>query len=153
MSVNLTVNAINGGASGFNVLVNNTAIAGSPFAYNASGATTVNNVLLMGNGQAQILVIQDVINTNCNTTLSVTTPNCTLPCSISNLTATSGSSTTHIIEVKDFEFVPKFKTITLGDIVKFQWTGAVAHTSQSDAATGANTWNSGLLNTGATYTM
>jgi plastocyanin len=153
VSVNLTVNAINGGASGFNVLVNNSPIAGSPFTYNPNGATTVNNVLLIGNGQSQSIVIQDIINANCNATLAVMTPNCNLPCSITNLIATSGSSTTHTIEVKDFEFAPKFKTITLGDVVKFQWTGAVAHTSQSDTPTGANTWNSSLLNTGANYNV
>lgn len=151
VTTNLTINAINGGTQGFNLLIDNTLYTGSPFTYNASGTTLLNNIALAGNGQTQVIKVQDITNMACNASVSVATPNCNLPCAITNLSATSGISTTHTIEVRDFEFSPKFKTITLGDVVKFVWTGAVAHTSQSDATTGANTWNSGLLNTGGTY--
>ncbi len=90
--------------------------------------------------------------------INVVTPDCSLPCSISNLTATASSGSggpsgiVHQVSVEDFQFNPASVTISAGDLVQWNWTGAIAHTSTSDIASGINSWNSGLLNNGATYT-
>ena len=53
--------------------------------------------------------------------------------------------------MRDFDFLPASITINEGDIVDFQWTGAVDHTTTSDATSGSDTWDSGLLGTGASF--
>ncbi len=147
--VTLTISAINAGSSGFTVLINGNSVG--TYSYDPSGTTTV-TVNAPGNGQVQDIVVRDNDDNTCSGTTSITTTNCTIPCSISNLTALTGSSTTHTVEVRDFDFSPVNLTITAGDVVEWLWTGAIAHTSTSDATSGADSWDSGLLNTGATYT-
>ncbi len=148
--VELTVNSINGGTSGFNVSVDGVNDPGNPFAYDPSGVTLV-TVNVLGNGLSHNLVVTDVVDGNCSGSVSISTTNCTIPCLISNLSASSGNSVTHTVFVEDFVFNPANITITSGDIIEWDWTGQIAHTSTSDAMTGADSWDSGLLNTGATY--
>ncbi|MEZ4888408.1 MAG: hypothetical protein R3E32_27015 [Chitinophagales bacterium] len=50
VSATLTFNEANGGFGGFNVLVDGTATADSPYTYAASGSNSV-NVLINGDGQ------------------------------------------------------------------------------------------------------
>ncbi len=147
----ITVNAINGSTTGFNLLINNVPTPDSPIPYNPSGSTTI-NALLPGNGLAQTISIQDMGSpATCSDVLTLTTPNCALPCNISNLTASTGTAATHIVQVQDFQFVPASINVTVGDIVSFVWTGAVQHTSTSDATSGDLFWNSGLHGNGFVY--
>ncbi|GAB4244436.1 MAG: hypothetical protein Kow0027_04150 [Saprospiraceae bacterium] len=149
--VDVTVTVVGAGNQGFNVKIDGVLSPGSPYTYNASGPTTV-TVDLAGDGQSHTILVEDVQDPTCNASTSLTTTNCTIPCTLTNLTASTGSSQTHVVEVKDFEFVPKHITIAAGDVVEWQWTGAVQHTSTSDAASGPDSWNSGLLGSGATFT-
>ncbi|GJM34752.1 MAG: hypothetical protein DHS20C18_37530 [Saprospiraceae bacterium] len=150
VGVEITVNSINAGPSGFNVLVDGNLAVGSPFSYNGSGITIV-NVSVPGDGQSHTIQVQDVADNNCAGSTTITTQNCTIPCQLSNLVASTGNATTHVVEVRDFEFFPRHITITSGDIVAWQWTGTIAHTSTSDAVSGPDSWDSGLLNQGASY--
>ncbi|QQS30053.1 MAG: PKD domain-containing protein [Sphingobacteriales bacterium] len=147
----ITVNAINGSTTGFNLLINNIPTPESPILYNPIGSTTI-NVLLPGNGLTQTISVQDTgAPGTCSDVLTLTTPNCALPCNIGNLTASTGTAVTHIVQVQDFQFVPANINVTVGDIVQFVWTGAVQHTSTSDATIGDLVWNSGLHGTGFVY--
>ena len=146
--VDITVNDVGGGASGFNILIDGNNIG--TYAYSGTG-TTILTINIIGDGQNHNIEVQDIDEPTCTTTTSLTTTNCTIPCILSNLTASTGSSTTHLVGVEDFVFNPANITITAGDIIEWDWTGQIAHTSTSDATTGADSWDSGLLNTGATF--
>lgn len=153
VTTNLTVNVSNGG-SGFLVSID----GGPNTSYPYTGATTTIPVTLAGDGNNHTVEITDNADPGCSALINVITPDCTLPCSISNLSATVASGTggssgiVHTVNVEDFQFNPDVINITVGDVVKWIWTGAIAHTSTSDATGGQDSWNSGLLNTGATYT-
>jgi plastocyanin len=147
----LTVTSINGSAGGFNVLVDGQVSGNSPYAYANGGVTTVNNILVPGNGLNHTIVIQDIGNTTCNGSTTVTSPNCTIPCLLSQMTTSIGQPVTHTVFVEDFQFVPAQLTIAVGDIVQWVWTGAVQHTTTSDVTTGLDAWNSGLHGNGFTY--
>ncbi|MEZ4888410.1 MAG: plastocyanin/azurin family copper-binding protein [Chitinophagales bacterium] len=144
----LTITANNEGANGFNVLVD--GVISTTENYNPSGTTTV-NLNLSGDGQSHTIEVQDVDDSTCSASTTTILPDCFAVCDLTNLNISTGSVTTHIIEVQDFQFFPANISITLGDIVDFQWTGAVAHTTTSDATTGVDAWDSGLLNQDASF--
>ncbi|NBC07710.1 MAG: PKD domain-containing protein, partial [Bacteroidetes bacterium] len=146
--VEVTVTDAGGGAAGFELSVDGT-VEGT-YAYGGSGTTTV-TVDIAGDGQAHDITVTDIADPACTASTSVTTTDCSIPCSITNLAAGTGSSTVHTVFVEDFVFNPASITITAGDIVEWEWTGAVDHTTTSDATTGPDSWDSGLLGTGATY--
>lgn len=57
------------------------------------------------------------------------------------------------IEIRDGSFTPETLTIQKGDSVTWTNEGAVAHTTTSDSDTAdSDSWDSGLLETGDTYT-
>nr|MDQ3017309.1 plastocyanin/azurin family copper-binding protein [Bacteroidota bacterium] len=151
VTATLNVNVTNGG-TGFNVSIDNGA--NTFFAY--TGNTTIVTITLPGNGASHSVRITDNVDPTCTSIINVTTPNCSLPCSITNLSAVAAGGgsggITHTVNVQDFQFNPNVVNITVGDVVQWVWTGVIPHTSTSDAASGPNSWNSGLLNNGATYT-
>lgn len=148
--VELSVNAVNGGASGFDVYVDGNLVSGGPFAYNPAAAAVV-TVDVPGDGLSHTLEVRDIDTPGCNSSAAIITPDCSMPCLISNLSLSTGNSIVHTVLVEDFAFNPKHLTITSGDIVQWEWVGSVAHTSTSDFTSGPDSWNSGLLGQGATY--
>ncbi len=153
VTANLTVNVTNGGA-GFNVSID----GGPGFFYAYTGSTTNVTITLPGDGGNHTVEITDDVDPACTVVLNAVTPDCNLPCTITNLTAVASSGNggpsgiIHIVNVEDFQFNPNTVNITVGDVVQWNWTGAIAHTSTSDISGGVNSWDSGLLNNGATYT-
>jgi plastocyanin len=75
---------------------------------------------------------------------------CGAGCSVLNLTANTGNNIIHTIEVRDFDYSPKDITVGAGEKIHFVWTGAIPHTVTSDAVSGPEVWNSGLLGQNAT---
>lgn len=148
--VDLTITNINSGSQ-FDVLLNGAAVPGSPFDYNGSGTTQI-TINVPGNGQSQTIEVIDANDPSCSNTTNITTPDCTIPCSISNMQITAGQAALHTVDVVDFDFQPANLSITDGDTVQFVWTGSVQHTATSDATSGPNSWDSGLLGNGATFT-
>jgi plastocyanin len=149
VTVECVITDINGGASGFVITVDGIQVAG-PVTYDASGISAT-AVQVLGDGQSHIVVAQDIDNVDCFAEANITTENCTIPCSLSNLGLTTGSPVTHTVEVRDFEFLPKHSTIATGDNVEFVWLGEIEHTSTSDATSGPDSWDSGLFGLGATF--
>ena len=153
VTADLTVNVTNGG-SGFNVSIDN----GPNTFYSYTGNTTVVTINLPGDGLSHSIEVTDDADPACTDLINTVTPNCSLPCSITNLAATPASGNggpsgiVHTVNVEDFQFNPSVINITSGDLVQWVWTGAIAHTSTSDAISGQDSWDSGLLNNGATYT-
>jgi plastocyanin/PKD repeat protein len=152
ITATLTVNVTNGG-SGFNVSIDN----GPNVFHTYTGNTTTVTITLPGDGNNHTVEITDNADATCTATINTVTPDCSVPCNITNLTATASSGNggpsgiVHTVNVQDFQFNPNVINITTGDLVQWVWTGAVAHTSTSDATSGPDSWNSGLLNNGATY--
>ncbi|MCB9265565.1 MAG: PKD domain-containing protein [Lewinellaceae bacterium] len=148
--VELSVNAINGGASGFNIYIDGNLAPGSPFIYNSSGPAII-SINVPGDGQNHVIEARDNDDAACTGSATLTTQDCSINCAITNLLASTGTSTVHTVLVEDFAFNPRNITIASGDVVEWQWVGSVAHTSTSDAPSGPDSWNSGLLSQGATY--
>ncbi|MEZ4888414.1 MAG: PKD domain-containing protein [Chitinophagales bacterium] len=144
----LTITANNEGASGFNILVD--GVITSTQTYNTSG-TTIVNLNLSGDGQSHTIEVQDVDDSTCSASTTTILPDCFAVCDLSNLTLLSDEPQTHIVEVKDFEFVPKELTVNVGDVVRFEWTGAIPHTTTSDVLEGVDSWDSGLLGQGSIF--
>ena len=57
-----------------------------------------------------------------------------------SITVLSFAQTSHIVEVKNFVFVPETLNISVGDTVVWQWIEGT-HTTTSDSTTGQNVWN------------
>jgi plastocyanin/PKD repeat protein len=148
VEVTVTVTDIGGGISGFSLTVDGNASGNFP--YEVTG-TTVVSIEVPGDGQAHTIEVTDIDDPTCTALSTITTTNCVIPCQLTNLAASQGTSTIHAVEVQDFQFQPQHITITSGDIVEYQWTGQVEHTSTSDATTGPDSWDSGLMGFGATF--
>ena len=151
VSVDALISVSNGG-SGFNLSIDN----GTPTYYSYNGPNTTVSLTLPGDGQIHNIVVTDDLELTCNANTNLTTPNCNLPCSISNLSATAGGGNggagiVHSVNVQDFIFNPSVINITTGDQVEWQWTGNVAHTATSDANSGPDSFDSGLLSNGDIY--
>ncbi|MEZ4888413.1 MAG: hypothetical protein R3E32_27040 [Chitinophagales bacterium] len=97
----LTITANNEGANGFNVLVD--GVISTTENYNPSGTTTV-NLNLSGDGQSHTIEVQDVDDSTCSASTTTILPDCFAVCDLTNLNISTGSVTTHIIEVQDFQF-------------------------------------------------
>jgi plastocyanin len=50
------------------------------------------------------------------------------------------AQTVHVVEVRNFEFVPMNVDIAVGDTVEWQWVEGT-HTTTSDSTTGQNVWD------------
>src|SRR6056297_2103572 len=154
VDVLISVTHIQPEGDNFEVYVNGILESTTP--YDPSGETQL-TLSIPGNGMANTVTVQDDVNADCQDEFMITTPDCTQPCEITNVEATAAgggggpSGIVHTVFVEDFVFNPVNISISEGDIVRWEWTGQVAHTSTSDATTGADSWASGLLNTGATY--
>ena len=148
--VEVIITAINEGQSGFNILVDGQPDPGNPYSYTPGGTTTI-QIDVPGDGQSHTITAEDIDDNACSGSTDILTTNCTIPCALSNLSASTGSSVTHSVLVEDFQFTPQNITITDGDLIEWQWTGDVQHTTTSDATSGPDSWDSGLLGLGATY--
>jgi plastocyanin len=146
----VTVNAINPGTSGFQVLVDGNPAPNGPFSYNSGGVTTI-TIEVPGDGGSHTITAQDIDDGSCSGSTSIMTTDCTVPCSLTDLSATTGGSAVQTVNVEDFTFSPQSITIASGDIVEWGWTGSVAHTTTSDATSGPDSWDSGLLGQGSVY--
>ena len=145
--------AINPGTGGFEAFVD--GVSAGIFPYNSSGPTVV-QVDVPGNGQNHTISVEDVDDPTCSASDDISTTDCALPCSLSGLSlevSGSGSGITHTIEVRDFDFLPPSLSINSGDIVQFSWVGVIPHTTTSDATSGADVWDSGLLGQGSTFDL
>jgi PKD repeat protein/plastocyanin len=150
VDVQVSVSDIGGSEQGFNVLIDGNLWAGGPFVYDASGMTSI-IISIPGDGQSHSISVQDVADGACISGTSISVPDCSEGCQLFGPSVDFGTAIVHTIEVRDFEFFPQAIDIKVGDTVRFIWTGVVAHTSTSDAETGISSWDSGLLNTGATF--
>ncbi|MCO6489784.1 MAG: PKD domain-containing protein [Phaeodactylibacter sp.] len=148
--VELSVSAVNGGPSGFNVYVDGNLVPNGPFDYNLSGPASA-TINVTGDGLSHAIEVRDIDDPTCNSSITLVTQNCDISCSFTNLNVATGSSLIHTVLVEDFAFNPSNIAITAGDVVEWEWVGSVAHTATSDATSGPDSWDSGLLSQGATF--
>ncbi|MCW8811204.1 MAG: T9SS type A sorting domain-containing protein [Ignavibacteriaceae bacterium] len=57
-----------------------------------------------------------------------------------SISGLSFAQTSHVVEVRNFVFVPETLSIAVGDTVVWQWIEG-AHTTTSDSTTGQNVWD------------
>jgi plastocyanin len=71
------------------------------------------------------------------------------------LVAVPAAADTHVVQVLDNSFSPSQLTICLGDTVRWEWVGVVAHstTSGNDCGSANGAWDSGVLGAGATFEL
>jgi plastocyanin/PKD repeat protein len=153
VNVQISFSITNGSSGGYNVFLDGIALPGIPFAYDDPSGANLLHIQVPGDGQQHFITVQDTETGFCAATTSLVVPDCSENCSIEELTIDFEANTTHTIEVKDFEFTPQDLNINLGDTVAFIWTGAIPHTTTSDATSGIDSWDSGLLEQGAAFTL
>ena len=140
-----------GSPLGYNLFLDGMRLNANPLPYQNPIGTNQGLVRLPGDGQAHLLTIQDVETSFCAFTLPVQTGKCGPLCTISELTVASGGNVVHEVEVRDFDFYPKRITARVGETIRWIWTGDVPHTTTSDAISGQDVWDSGLLTKGDTF--
>lgn len=153
MSVQVHFDVDNGSVVGYNVMVDSVLYGNNPNLYQN---TTGHNVLVIAypaDSSQHTITIQDALYPTCIASGAFTTGICNVQCQLSGLDVTLGNGRRHEVEVKDFEFAPASLQIELGDTIHFVWTGAIPHTVTSDASTGPDVFNSGLLGNGAAYDL
>ncbi|MEO5905393.1 MAG: PKD domain-containing protein, partial [Saprospiraceae bacterium] len=106
-----------------------------------------------GDGAWHLVTIQDMETGFCAFTMPVLTSICGAGCSVINLTANTGTNIIHTVEVRDFDYFPQQIVVGAGEKIRFVWTGEIPHTVTSDAVSGPEVWNSGLLGEGATFDL
>ena len=74
--VQVTINDVGGGTSGFNILVDGASVG--TFSYDASG-TTIVSIDVIGDAQSHTIEVVDIDDPNCSASTSLTTTNCTIP--------------------------------------------------------------------------
>ncbi|MCB0707556.1 MAG: PKD domain-containing protein, partial [Saprospiraceae bacterium] len=107
-----------------------------------------------GDGGNHIIGVRDIDDPSCLDQIAISTSNCSLPCSISDISLVligGNDPVIHTVAVEDFEFVPKDIEVSIGDVVRWEWTGQIAHTTTSDATNGPDSWDSGLLGQGSSF--
>ncbi|MEO6132284.1 MAG: plastocyanin/azurin family copper-binding protein, partial [Saprospiraceae bacterium] len=150
---NMSFDVSAGSPLGYNVFVDGVKITNSPIHYGNPVGHNEAIVSLPGDGAWHLVTIQDLETGFCAYTVPVFTSICGAGCSVINLMTEVGADITHIVEVRDFNFSPEQITIGAGEKIRFVWTGDIPHTVTSDALTGPEVWNSGLLTHGATYDL
>lgn len=145
--ISLEVNGINPVASTFQVLLDGVPSTSGPYFYGQGGVTTL-SFSLPGDGLEHRIEVVDSQDDQCRASTVLQTTNCSIPCQLSGLVLSAGEAVIHQVEVQDFAFSPSQVEIKTGDQVEWHWTGSVAHTSTSDATTGPDSWDSGLLGQG-----
>ena len=139
------------GSASFNVVLNGS----TPVSFDYSGPVTNIVLNVPGDGSEKTIVITDNQKSECSASKSFTSPDCSLPCNITELAAGPLSSglggTTHVVNVEDFQFNPNIVNITEGDLVEWRWTGDIPHSTTSDVSSGADSWDSGVIGNGSTF--
>ncbi|PHI17924.1 hypothetical protein CEQ90_20610, partial [Lewinellaceae bacterium SD302] len=125
VSVTVSFAQSGGSAGGYQLRLDGGLIGTYPYA----GAMTTQTIDVAGDGQPHLIEVRDVEDAACTATTTITTTDCSIPCGLSNLSASTGGGTVHQVEVRDFDFLPEQITIASGDRVEWVWTGAVAHTA------------------------
>lgn len=143
----LGLSGMHTGGTGYDLFVDGILQTGSPFSYSGLPAT----LTLEGDGLSHQIVVADADSIACADTLSVVTPDCSQDCLLSFDSLDIDPAVVHVVEVRDFDFLPANLEVAVGDVVRFVWTGAIPHTATSDATAGPDSWNSGLLGEGAVF--
>ena len=148
---NMSFDVTAGSPLGYNVFVDGVKITDTPVQYQDPVGSNEHIINLPGDGSWHLVTIQDLETGFCAYTTPVLTSICGAGCSVNNLTVNVGDNILHTVEVRDFDYFPKQITVGAGEKIKFVWTGEIPHTVTSDALTGPEVWNSGLLGEGAVY--
>ncbi|MCB0583310.1 MAG: hypothetical protein KDD10_28785, partial [Phaeodactylibacter sp.] len=142
-----------GSSLGYNIFVDGQGVPGNPYPYDDPAGFNQQFIQLPGDGLAHLVTVQDQETGFCAATAQITVPNCSAGCAIGAFAVSFPEPGRHQVEVRDFEFAPRELTVTAGDTIEFFWTGAIPHTTTSDATTGTDNWDSGLLSQGATFEL
>ena len=143
----------NGSDLGYRIFIDGNLLQADPFDYiNQMGHNEI-LIRLPADGSQHILTVQDMENAICAASIFVDLPLCGVSCSMENLIADFTTPNLRLVEVRDFEFVPRDIAVEADDIIRFNWTGDIPHTVTSSASSGNHTFNSGLLTLGAQWEL
>jgi len=136
-------------AEEIDIIIDGQSAPGSPFDIDVSNPVMV-TVNVPGDGLAHTIQIQSTEIATCSNIIDLTVPDCNSNCFLSSLQVGFPVGTTHTVNVGDDFFSPVSVGIELGDIVHFNWIGD-GHSTTSDATSGADSWNSGVISVGSTF--
>jgi len=149
--VSITFDANGGSSTGYKLFVDGTLIGGLR-PYDDPGGNNEVSVLVPADGLQHIVTVQDDFNPICAASAFYQSEDCSTDCEIAGLNYQLVKST-HIVEVRDFDYLPLDLTVEAGDTILFDWTGDIPHTVTSDATTGSSTFNSELLQKGEQWIL
>ncbi len=150
-STNYSFNVSAGSPLGYNIFVDGILWSSTPIPYMDAVGFNEGVVSIPGDGMNHLVTFQDEQTDFCAFTTNAVSEVCEIPCTIDALVAKIGTDIIHEIEVRDFDFFPSETTARVGETIRFRWTGDVPHTSNSDAISGVDSWESGLLSKGDTF--
>lgn len=148
MPVLLTVLENFPAGTGFNIYLDGVLQPGGAVSYSASSTS----IWVNGDGATHTILVQDNVNASCSASFALTTPNCAAqPCGISNVSVGQTGPRVHVVEVRDFTFFPANPLVMVGDTVRFVWVSNIPHSTTSDALSGADAWDSGIVGIGSVF--
>jgi plastocyanin len=142
-----------GSPLGYNYFVDGVQQNGAPIPYQDPMGTNELLITLPGDGNQHTVTVQDLETSFCAASIFITSGTCGAGCAITNLNVDAGSQIRHQVEVRDFDYAPAVLEMRSGQSVDFNFTGSIPHTVTSDALSGPDSWDSGLLGMGDTFSV
>ena len=151
--VPLTINVIDiyDNADEIDITIDGQVQPGGPYPIDQSNPVNV-TITIPGDGLQHVLTVQSTDIETCNESFTFTVPDCTSNCFLGSMQVQFTGGSTHIVQVGDDFFSPVNTTIVVGDLVTFDWIGS-GHSTTSDATTGPDSWNSGVIGLGSTFNL
>jgi PKD repeat protein len=149
VSVSINIADLFDNANEIDVILDGQSVPGSPFEIDAENPVNL-QVMVPGNGQQHTILIQSTDIETCGRTITFSVEDCSSDCFLSGLNAQFPAGVTHNVQVNGNFFSPQTTAIVLGDVVHFTWADG-GHSSTSDANSGPDSWNSGVIGAGSTF--
>lgn len=108
------------------------------------------NLAVPGDGLQHTIRVETPFSDLCTEIFTFVTQDCAAACFLDNMSIDEAISEQHIIEVRENEFFPPNRIVRLGDEINFVWTSD-GNSTTSDLGVGFDSWDSGVLDSGAIY--
>ena len=131
------------------VILDGQSVPGSPFMINVDSPVNI-VVDVPGDGLAHVIQCQSIEIATCGKVIEFNVEDCGSDCFLSGLQVNYPIGGIQTVNVGDDFFSPVSVGVVLGDIVNFNWIGD-GHSTTSDATTGADAWNSGVISSGSNF--
>jgi len=143
--VGIDVTTLSPSDQGVLILLDDTLVMDTIFFTNSQASTSIP---IFGDGLLHTVKAIDLKDTFCRDEVAILVNDCSAECSIDNLEIGTGSNSTVVLAVADFDISLQDLIISSGDDVLWQWIQDSLVGVRSYAASGSDSWDSGLLTDG-----